>query len=303
LIFENVVFEGRIGFANVKFNHKITFRNCIFHRPVVFDQSEFINGAKFVKVEFSDFVNFNKVKFKEKTSFSSALFSSYGDFYDINQDDESNIRFTNCYASYSGVNFRNCKNLNVDLTKQYELRYFRFINSSFEISGHIKAGTEGTSPQPTRDFYQRMKAKYKDENNEYEASKWHVAEKEAQLKLLGQSEGERFNYSMLWLYRAVSGFGEDPLRALRVLVGLLVLPLLFLLIGSAASVEISFGAWVYTSDPQTDVIAEWLKYFPLAKAMHADTGAAWRLLMLGWQLLITIQAALFAFALRNNFRR
>lgn len=144
-----------------------------------------------------------------------------------------------------------------------------------------------------------MKAKYKAENNEYEASKWHIAEKEAQLKLLAQKKDERFNWFMLWLYKLVSGFGENPGRAFGVLASLLVVPLLFCIM----DIEANFFGLIFHSHQVAEPMVRWLKFVPLTRAITGAEPGYLRTLMFFWQLLITLQAALFAFALRNNFRR
>ncbi|AMK12029.1 hypothetical protein AWY79_13395 [Pseudodesulfovibrio indicus] len=145
-----------------------------------------------------------------------------------------------------------------------------------------------------------MKAKYKTENNEYEASKWHVAEKESQLKLLGRKDGSRFLRDVLWLYKYSSGFGEDPRQAFWVLLMLLVLPLLFLV-----CIELSnnFVWWGFDHSRIDAVFTEWLKFIPLTRAADKNELGLLYAFMVFWQLLITIQTALFVFALRNNFRR
>ncbi|WP_028587310.1 hypothetical protein [Desulfocurvus vexinensis] len=159
-----------------------------------------------------------------------------------------------------------------------------------------------------------MKRKYKDEHNEYEASRWHVSEKEAQLKLLRRAEeyprlwamlwrepGAWFLFAMLWLYRQASGFGENPGRAGLVLLGLVVLPLLAL---GAAEVVGHFVLWSWDWGRVDAVVKDWLRFLPLTSTRGLESVPGWRhALMVLWQLLVTVQAALFAFALRNRFRR
>lgn len=185
-----------------------------------------------------------------------------------------------------------------------------------EEKGRIKVAVEDEAGQlqATRDFYQRMKRKYKDEHNEYEASRWHVSEKEAQLKLLRRAEeyprlramlwrepGAWFLFAMLWLYKQASGFGENPGRAGLVLLGLVMLPLLAL---GAAEVIGHFVWWSWDWGRVDAVVKDWLRFLPLTSARGLESVPGWRhTLMVLWQLLVTVQAALFAFALRNRFRR
>ncbi|WP_235619617.1 hypothetical protein [Paucidesulfovibrio longus] len=218
-----------------------------------------------------------------------------------------------------------------------------FVNCEWpEEHGRIKVAVEDElgQLQATRDFYQRMKRKYKDEHNEYEASRWHIAEKEAQLKLMTQrtrslrevgrealaglvsnkcrarlqravrrvrqgkarraarvlwkiagqwalptfdAASERMTRHALRAYKLLSGFGEKPVLALCWLLLFVLLPLL---------------PWVFPG--------HYLYYIPLLREQPTAADGFWgatRLWMLFWQLLITFQAALFGFALRNRFRR
>lgn len=154
--------------------------------------------------------------------------------------------------------------------------------------------------QPARDFYQRMKRKYKDEHNEYEASRWHIAEMEAQLKLLRADKNSKFLKCCLWYYKWSSGFGEAPLRACLWLLGLVFLPLAWT---AAAEVAQHFVWWSFDWGRIDAVVTAWLGYLPLTRSVPPGASGLLRAGMLFWQLLVAIQATLFVFALRNRFRR
>lgn len=99
---------------------------------------------------------------------------------------------------------------------------------------------------------------------------------------------------MLSIYKTISGYGEAPLRAGFILLILAIgLPLLFL-----ASVNADLLTWDET------MLKAGLEFIPLTKGKGSDDpGGLHILLKTLSQLAITLQAALFGFALRNRFRR
>ncbi|MGE4424510.1 MAG: pentapeptide repeat-containing protein [Pseudodesulfovibrio sp.] len=349
--FNGAYFNKGVGFYHAKFSERAFFVETNFDRETVFDASEFHAGGDFSGAKFNFMVNFAQANLNTLTLFRRTLFK-YGCsfkkikfngkiridtarsegpilFKDIQVESNAKIEIENM-TLLSGITFQNFDPVCLDLTQQRDFANIHFVNASWDKNGHIETCTEDEPGklQLTRDFYQRMKAKYKAENNEYEASKWHIAEKEAQLKLLGgaiqplrelvrqvadsggvkalwkaltrqpdktffsaferclkplsNAVAERLTFRALWLYKYSSGYGERPARALfwlGVLVGISVL---------------------FPGDMRG--------YIPLMKQVTPPEALAKASLFqsfgrIGWQLLISIQAALFAFALRNNFRR
>lgn len=112
-----------------------------------------------------------------------------------------------------------------------------------------------------------------------------------------------FLYYVLSLYKLSSEYGEGPSRATLWLICLLSLPLIFFCTGPELEVasKASNSIWAV---PSSNAIENWLQFLPLVRVPEIG-GAGWamRLIMIVGQLLITIQAALFGFALRNRFRR
>lgn len=111
----------------------------------------------------------------------------------------------------------------------------------------------------------------------------------------------RVKLGLTGLYWFSSGFGEQPVRAFGFLFVLVLLPLLVFTLTALASTGLS-------CKPDLDVIAEvfkdWQRALPLSKIPLESEPSACKL----WgfylsQLAITIQAALFAMAVRNRFRR
>ncbi|MFH1914118.1 MAG: pentapeptide repeat-containing protein [Pseudomonadota bacterium] len=342
-IFGEARFGGGALFLEARFGGGVAFSNTSFGEFAIFDRASFVSVVSFFKAHFNGETSFQAASFGARADFREASFKEGARFvsaqfngplhFNLIKTNDTILRFAYCIVSSSAIIFENCDPTCLDIVEQRDLTHIHFINSSWEKNGRIKACTEDTPRrlQSTRDFYQRMKAKYKAENNEYEASKWHVAEKEAQLKLLGQATkpirqawkevgpgvavkdalkacqlernclslqtlftafvqwmspffnaaAERLTFRALWLYKYSSGYGEKPFNALFWLAVLVLLPALPVLFP---------GSMLY--------------YLPLMREYPgSDVWVATRFLMVLWQLLITAQAALFAFALRNRFRR
>jgi hypothetical protein len=193
--------------------------------------------------------------------------------------------------------------------------YFELSN----LDDNIAMEPHEIAPDPSHleDLFRRLKKIAQDERDDLLASDFHYAEKEMQREVLRTAE-EGFGLSPLvanlkalpgqvkqalqctcgegphlvnlqyWnnlflfvvvsIYRTSSGYGEIPLRAFCWLMTLIGLPLLF-------------------SDYP-------LYYIPLAKVGLDPEITVWQgVFITFWQILITLQAGLFAFALRNKFKR
>lgn len=316
--FLNATLKGYTWFQNVTFKGVGTFRGTEIS-SIYFTDTTFYALATFTKSKISKAIITDCIFEKRATFKLAAARSIY--FSNTIFFDESSFLLTSFHNAYfESVIFNASSNFSLaDTTKgisfvstdMYQCYFLRtdmsnihLINSCWPRSnGRILMPSEDDPEkvQQTRDFYQRMKRKYKDEHNEYEASKWHVAEKEVQLKMLKKNGDSKFIWGMLWLYRFFSGFGENPLRAGIILASLIFLPLLTL---TANEWSRHFEWWTIDPNQVNIVLKNWLKYLPLTKAAaYKDTPGGVHFLMFVWQSFITVQAALFAFALRNRFRR
>jgi hypothetical protein len=291
-------------------------------------------------------VEFGEASFGGEAEFSYANFHKSCFFKDLKLTPGIELSFYSTGIGLEPVYFQDCPDLRkakLNFNSVLNVANLHFVNCEWpEEKGRIKVAVEDEPGklQATRDFYQRMKRKYKDEHNEYEASRWHIAEKEAHLKLMTQrtrslrevgrealaalvsdkcrgrlqravrrvrqgkarraarvlwiiagqwtlptfdAVSERMTRHALRAYKLLSGFGEKPVQALCWLLLFVLLPLL---------------PWVFPG--------HYLYYIPLLREQPTAADGFWgatRLWMLFWQLLITFQAALFGFALRNRFRR
>lgn len=314
------------SFSSSKFTGEVNFINTKFLMEIYFSNSDFISGGSFRNVKFSDEVHFDKVIFRGIFSFRNVLFRNEVDF---RFSEFETCIFHSCsfqkyimfisicsiknYINFSECDLYNCIFFNTDVT---DISYLSSCWPIVKSRPKIAAEDELEDLEHVKDFYQRMKRKYKQEHDEAKVSQWHWAEKEAELAIMARDKRVSFTRVALWLYRLSSRFGEDAARA-GVLLGWLVafVGLLLVFGGIAdgqATVRIETWPWTWTwSGAMLEKIGILLKTLLLNlllvtpdsipfKPVHELAGAAVLFLT---RLLIPIQAALFAFALRNRFRR
>ncbi len=159
-------------------------------------------------------------------------------------------------------------------------------------------------------LYRRLKQKYKDEHNDPEVSPWHYGEKEMFRK--GSLFRRYFPLSFSNLYWLSSGYGERPMRAGAVLL-LLIFSITLLL--AASGLEVSKGTDIHGITTEglsvkLDVKTVWplllntLKFATFQKdPFFVPTNWIGETVRIFAQILIPIQAALLALAVRNRFRR
>lgn len=141
-------------------------------------------------------------------------------------------------------------------------------------------------------MFRRLKKIAADARDEPLASDWHYAEKEMQRR--AAKKNNLWFYLGLTAYKWASGYGEAPARATVCLAILLLIPWLASLLPPDWGWA-SYLAGVFSDPklciPQTDM--------ETTKAL-----GYWHYLGLkGYQILVLVQAGLFALATRNKMRR
>lgn len=308
-------FVGDMNFFHTKFTAVVDFRNCFFSGKTIFK-------SKFPQILFSN-ARFNgPTFFLTGTQFQGGTFE--GSLIDGRMEfDRVDLRG----LDFLGLPVERCRFIACKWPKSYgrtviyDARkvngqgFFELSNLGNEIALREHGGIP--DPYPLEDVYRRLKKVAQDEKDDLLASDFHYAEKEMQREVLRTSEegfglgkflekiwsfpkkikqagpsllGRRSspsdfqwwnNFFLFWLlsaYRSVSGYGEMPLRAFLWLATLIVAPVLL------------------SSQP--------LYYLPLSKVrLDPNFSVFWGVFATFWQALITIQAALLVFALRNKFKR
>ncbi|WP_415718210.1 pentapeptide repeat-containing protein [Maridesulfovibrio sp.] len=308
--FDQMEFKGPVYFDNSIFEKEASFRNAIFHEYSNFEQTKFNNSVSFRHALFKEWSYFRNVEFNGETSFAGAISK---ETIVVENVDLSNFYFAET---------------NIESFKFTECTWPRKENGRRTIADEIspRESSKGLSFTKLEEIYRRLKKVARENNDEMQASTWHYNEKEMLRKKMREENGPgiieklgtktcellpcnieiaktklsklietseqkrtpflRFINTTYWI---VSGYGEEPLRA-----GIWLLILIF-----GAMILACFGP---DSNPPSDFITKWMWYMPLIKVNLSADGLHYLLKGLSVTL-ITLQAALFGFALRNKLRR
>jgi uncharacterized protein YjbI with pentapeptide repeats len=300
-------FRGRAVFSSAKFRKWADFMASEFKGEAVFSSAEFSGEADFVKTEFMGRADCKDAKFSGKTVFNKTIF-------------KAEARFENCLID-GALRFEETDLSRVSFLET-NLRNFNFVRCIWprkkgrdvlydEIQ--IKSPKDIKAFEQVENIYRQLKQKYKKELNEPEVSNWHYGEKEMFRK---KSLWRRFNpISFSNMYWAFSGYGECPVRAGIMLLLLLI----FIMTGMNYFGLVPFveGNPVYevTEIKGLSGSIDWKKLWLLfyntiqhilffkTPFFKPETLSGNIFLTVFTRFIIPIQAALFAFALRNKFRR
>ncbi|MFI3272772.1 MAG: pentapeptide repeat-containing protein [Pseudomonadota bacterium] len=313
VLFNNATLDriATLGFIMCKVNGNFIIDDATLKGRVIFDEIHTNKHLSFKKSNIGH-ASFKHSKFEEPPIFEHTNLKK-ADFIEAPIED---FKFMGCFwpESHGRV-------VTYDSRKIDGLGYFSLSNvENIDFFPEEKA----PSLYLLEDLYRRLKKVAKDEMDERLVSDFHYAEKEIRrlraLRIFNDDEDVRhdrdvpFTYKEMWralrtyiilcLYKLISGYGEAPFKAGGWLLSLCFLPLILLdllpyPVTTGGVLEIDLWAM-----PFADVFQNWIYFFPLVKLPDAScAGGLSRLLMLISQIFITIQAALFGFALRNRFRR
>lgn len=307
--FMSTIFKDRTYFDGVYFKGNVNFNSTIFGGPVSFSgtlwkisinrkiETEYlIPKSKEPILTFKKNALFKKTTFTEEVAFWGCLTEGIIRFEDV---DLSHVSFleTNMY----NFNFICCK---WPQKKGRDVLYDEI---------QIKSPKDKKAFELVEDLYRQLKQKYKKELNEPEVSNWHYGEKEMFRK---KRLWRRFNpISFSNLYWAFSGYGECPVRA-----GIMLL-LLFILVtivmnffglipfGNEKSVfgftEINGFSGSFDWEKFKFLVFNTIQYTLFFKTpfFKPETINGYIFQTIFTKFFIPIQATLFAFAIRNKFRR
>jgi uncharacterized protein YjbI with pentapeptide repeats len=334
-LFGNAEFIEKAVFSRSKFKADIFFTNCTFSKEADFCEADFSGKTHFVDSTFSEQANFFEAEFSGKIFFINSFCEKLAIFSGINVLDGAIISFRRDQDRgemfKSGAHFDNSELkgsisfLEIDLSKvlfhatnmkNIQFRRCRFAQKRGRNILFDEARIEKVNPSDfpeVKVLYQQLKEKYKSEGNQDEASNWHYGEKE----MFRKENWYRRYIGVSALYWASSGYGERPVRAFMTLLVLFatftLLTNLFGLV-KAPCLDASLDNHVSEIKGFTGTFdLEKFKLLCLNTMEHAffltntffipETPGGKFVLILFTKLLIPIQAALYAFALRNIFRR
>lgn len=332
--FYRTTFNDVANFLGATFNSTAYFEEANFSSDVLFGGVAFSSRAIFSRTTFRGKVYFSSAIFKDKVHFVAATFNSKGYFRHTifsrvndweNAKISDTIIFERIDLSRSRFLYVDLRNLNIINCKWGKRPLFALLPSLNKYQHNAlydeaelfdvvdEAPVIGVKARLLRvwkgfkkdlscdtervklveDLYRKLKQKYKEEHNDFEVSNWHYAEKE----MFRKSSRLRRFFGVSYLYWLSSGYGERPVRAGIVLLVLVVaLSLIFGTVTKSADVQ-SFEGF-------SSLVLNALQYATFQKDLQYTPSTLWgKWLKMLCQLLLPVQAALFAFALRNKFRR
>jgi len=227
----------------------------------------------------------------------------------------SNITFI--FPAFLETDIRKVDFINCNFT-EIKGRYVFFDETEYSEDlkkGDLKEGEESRNRlRQIEELYRAMKEQSRAKNNMYDYPYWHMSEKEMQRK---RTPFWSFNGLLLNAYHLVSGYGEEPKRAAWWLFGFIVAAIIAissfgikdsdnnLYKAEGIRFEHARGHSYYLKLDQFPTTAlyalETLTYVKTPEFTPANNKT--RTARLLGRIFTTLQFTLFAFALRNRFRR
>ncbi|WP_321403285.1 pentapeptide repeat-containing protein [Maridesulfovibrio sp.] len=325
--FNQMEFKGPVYFDNSSFENKASFHNTIFHEYSNFEQTVFEDGANFNLAFFKEWTYFRDSKFLGETSFAGAISKETillesTNLYNLKLDktniesfkfidcnwgkerfakiyDERTQQKTDCKNTTLAEIYRRLKKIARENADEEQTSHWHYREKEMALKclqntqlapiGNILATAIFMIPLCI--FFLEIKP-------------MNIFSFGVATSILCTAIGiayddykkitdfnKAFNKIYLKLYRFISGYGEDPIRAGVILFCLILLPFFLQLITSLTP-------WANGDSLKT---AMW--YMPLIK-IEFDKAVGLHYLLKGLSTTaITLQAALFGFALRNKLRR
>lgn len=340
--FERSLFRGKVDFTGAIFDYAVNFRMAKFEKYACFMQmhvagvAEFENAifesdVSFGQAHFSKIANFSRATFKDAADYWSSRFYGQTVFHRATFENEANFQDSIFEGETSFVNVRANKNavrLHSLTTTSLSNIFFSSLDTeciSFKgCTWPDRLGCEAraynvtdreetplTSALISEEIYRSLKQKAASEHDQPMTSWWHYREK------LMKLEGVKLRYPNIWhfhwlgIYWRLCGFGERWVPPLKTLGVMLLICLLLLGLGGVHG-----GGYVIQGPAMPTwgnvqnlgaVCLSLLKYILLLKdesiEFRPTHGAAEFTILLFTRLVIPIQTAFFAIALRNAYRR
>jgi len=312
--FSRVIFNGIADFHKAKFEKETDFHAVTFNERTYFFEETFIKGADLRRLIIEKTVRFENVNLKKVSFMDTNLrkidFINCNWYRKFDRDvlyDELLLYTFDKLLIYTGeVEVK--ESLLFDDDKEAKNSFQGLKQRFSKLRKYFSHPKERT--KKVEILYRRLKQKYKEEHNEPEVSNWHYGEKEMFRK---RNNWRRYFPSLSTLYWLSSGYGERAVRAGVVLILLiLVLSVLFGLTGLSPLnqsppyeiAEIKGWADVMNIQNLWAFILNTLQYATFERKPDFIPKTIYGgYLKLAARILIPLQAALFALAARNRFRR
>jgi hypothetical protein len=314
-VFSEATFNNTSDFLGARFIAHASFYQSKFKGMVCFWRAEFLGETHFSKAEFvSGEANFRQARFTNKAYFDKATFNCQTLFENVEAPKNALRMHSLSSATLANLSFTSM-----------ETEFFSFKGCDWpemlmpEADG-LQSGQDCKGlyrdDKACEELYRSLKQKAATEHDQPMTSWWHYREK------LMKLEGVKKRYPRFWwlhwlgMYYWTSGFGERWIPAGICLLCILVFCLFLLGLGGVhgggfviqgpAMIGTWTGAWEGTQNLGS-VCLSLLKYLLLIKeesiVFKPIYGWAEFLILFFTRLVIPIQAAFFAVALRNAYRR
>ena len=330
-IFEKAKFEKKVSFFKSNFmmpaffamtscKADIDFSFCTFTDIAVFTFGKFRGNALFYWAKFNGRSNFKLTNFYKYASFRGSYFSESAFFHNANFENadfresefDKSVYFHDSEFGKAKFDFCSCESIiqfdRANLTcvsfLGAPIEVMLFVDCKWPKKSKRNAIWDDLKREPEikesrlADLYRRLKKKAKEEHDESLAGDWHYWEKEMYRK----SRELGLERILLTLYRLFSGYGESWGRAFTVLLLISLIPILL-------DLYVKFGWDLFPQQSLAATLKEIFpgdpfSYIPFAKIKTIEKPTYWqKAFSVFWQVLVSAQAALFLFALRNRFRR
>lgn len=314
-----VTFEGEADFSGAIFEQHCTFGSARFVSKVRFDnQCTFRDTAYFGYTDFRD-ANFSSAKFYGKVYFDGHVQDRMFAHADIVQF--KGVEFHNPrYVRFRGANLHRCSFLDTDISEvnftdcEWPRRRESFGWRRL-VYDELHRGPNESLGMVEKEY--RLLRKNHEERGSYQlAGDFYYGEME--MRRLAQTGAARF-FSLILLYKALSGYGEKYWLALAWLIILIMgFAAAYLFLGlalpsdSSESVTIkyhpSWSLW-FVVNPQfwgnlADAILHSLEIATFQRAQLLETiSRSGRAVEMGERVLVAIQTALTVLAIRRRFKR
>ncbi len=320
--FEKVTFAmtkfcGDANFLRARFSGGVCFTSAEFHGDAQFMEANFSGEVDFVLANFSGDANFRRAGFSRDTIFAWASFLKSVDFsyvksgsvifQDVNCLGPQQVRFH--HVDLSRWSFLNTDLRRIDFDDVTWALTRKFLSHRTALFDELNVSSRKDDLASVERLYRHLKKNYESQRDYGRAGDFYYGEMEMKRRQLNAPGQIPF-----WLYRLMSGYGENYRQALAVLIGMwIVFAVLFVLIGytdkeMGLSVQ-RFLTWNPSGLGETFAdFARSLIYSAQSMTLfhepnitfHSVWGQAVELLA---SILGVIQIALFGLALQRRFKR
>jgi len=265
------------SFTDTEWTNTANFKECFFGNRISFTNTKFKSGFHFISTEI-----------KEKISFTNIKANNFIDIKGI-ESPPSSIIF-NCLEGdwFEWLDFW-----------PINLAQIRIAGSPIKTNLQFE-NTTTLSKRDKADRFRALKQRAIKEQNQPLISIWHSKEWDMRLQD-AFSNDEWLDFSLMKLYQISSNFGESPINALKTLIMLIASLFYFAYIFHFFEFE-----YVQHSSNVISCIDYWYACLPLSKATINNLPSISPLIKFWFwlsQILISLQAGMLAFSIRNKFRR